>query len=224
MSRSDRRRFVKMTGAALCMTLLPVRYQRADAVLPVSPLSLSFDILHGDEPIGYHRLSMMREGNRMRIKTRVEATIKVAFYTAFEYRHESEELWDDRGLLTLNSTTQDQGERFNVRGVRLQDAFRVVGPAGPYLAPVATLTTDSVWTYAVVSQTTLIDVKRGGVVGVDVQPQGDETVEVVGEPRPARRYRIITPYFAGLLWYDADDQWVQGTLERDGEIVEFRRA
>lgn len=224
MSRVDRRKVLKGAGAALCMTLLPTGSERAAALLPDSPMSLNFDVLHRGKPIGYHRLSMTREGARMRIQTRVEAVINVAFFTAFEYRHESEELWDDAGLLTLNSTTEDQGERFSVRGVRLKDGFRVVGPAGPYLAPLATLTTDNVWTYAMVGQSTLIDVKRGGVVGVDVQAQGGETIEVVGRPKPARRYRIITPYFAGLLWYDSDDQWVQGTLERDGEVVEFRRA
>ncbi len=205
------------------MALLPTASQRVHALMPSTPLNLNFDILHRGKPVGFHQVSMRREGARMNIQTRVEAVVKVAFFTAFQYHHESDELWDSKGLLTLNSRTEDQGKRFWVRGVRLKDAFRVVGPSGPYLAPHTTLTTDSVWSYAMVEQTILIDVKRGGVVGVDVQNQGTETIEVAGQAEPARRYRVITPHFAGVLWYDANDQWVQGTLERDGGLVEFRR-
>lgn len=88
------------------MALLPTASQRVRALMPSTPLNLNFDILHRGKPVGFHQVSMRREGARMNIQTRVEAVVKVAFFTAFQYHHESDELWDSKGLLTLNTGGQ----------------------------------------------------------------------------------------------------------------------
>jgi len=33
---------------------------------------------------------------------------------------------------------------------------------------------------------------------------------------------LITPYFAGTVWYDKTNLWVHGEFERDGSKVDYQ--
>ena len=35
----------------------------------------------------------------------------------------------------------------------------------------------------------------------------------------ATRHSLITPYLAGTIWYDEENQWVRGAFEHDGETI-----
>jgi hypothetical protein len=45
---------------------------------------------------------------------------------------------------------------------------------------------------------------------------------VAGGQIRAERYRFISPYLAGSIWYDGRGHWVKGEFERDGARVEYR--
>jgi hypothetical protein len=36
------------------------------------------------------------------------------------------------------------------------------------------------------------------------------------------RYTLITPYYAGSVWYDKTNLWVRGEFERDGSTVQYQ--
>ena len=67
----------------------------------------------------------------------------------------------------------------------------------------------------------MIDVQYGGEVGLVVKTLGEEQVVTPRGPVTARRYQIITPNYAGSLFFDGDGRWVKGLIERQGEILEY---
>lgn len=70
----------------------------------------------------------------------------------------------------------------------------------------------------------MIDVQHGGEIGLVTQQLGDEQVETVRGPVRAVRRHIITPYYAGSVFYDSEGRWVKGLLELKGERVEYALA
>ena len=94
--------------------------------------------------------------------------------------------------------------------------------AGPFIASAATLTSNSLWTPAMLEQTTVVDAQRGGVIGVGARELAEEPIEISGGQVQATRYTFITPYYAGSVWYDKANMWVHGEFERDGSKVQYQ--
>jgi hypothetical protein len=78
------------------------------------------------------------------------------------------------------------------------------------------------WNPLILEQDTLIDAQHGGIIGVSVRRLADERIPILDRQITAARYRFITPYIAGSVWYDDSDRWVRGEFERDGHLIEYR--
>jgi hypothetical protein len=124
--------------------------------------------------------------------------------------------------MSLNSETVEHGETLHVEGAATPQGFRVMSKAGPVIASPATLTSNSLWTPAMLEQATVVDAQRGGIIGVSARKFADEQIVIAGRPVGATRYTLITPYFAGTVWYDKTNVWVRGEFERDGSKVEYQ--
>ena len=157
----------------------------------------------------------------MRVDTDIDLSVKVAFLSVFAFRHRSQEIWRAGRLMSLNSETVEHGETLHVEGAAMPQGFRVVSKAGPVIASAATLTSNSLWTPAMLEQATVVDAQRGGIIGVSARKFGDEQVAIAGGQVRATRYTLITPYFAGSTWYDKSNLWVRGEFERDGSKVQY---
>ena len=116
----------------------------------------------------------------------------------------------------------EHGEPLHVEGEATPQGFRVVGKGGPFIASAATLTSNSLWTPAMLEQTTVVDAQRGGVIGVSARKVADELIATPGGQVQATRYTVITPYYAGSVWYDKANLWVHGEFERDGSKVQYQ--
>jgi len=101
--------------------------------------------------------------------------------------------------MSLNSDTVEHGEPLHVEGAATPQGFRVVGKGGPFIASAATLTSNSLWTPAMLEQTTVVDAQRGGVIGVSARKVADELIATPGGQVQATRYTVITPYYAGSV-------------------------
>jgi hypothetical protein len=142
--------------------------------------------------------------------------------TVFAFRHRSEEIWRAGRLVALESETVEHGETLHVKGAVAPDGFRVVSKGGPFIASAATLTSNSLWTPAVLEQETVVDAQHGGVIGISTRKLADEQILIGGRPITATRYAFIPPYLAGSIWYDSESLWVRGEFERDGSKIRYR--
>jgi hypothetical protein len=181
-----------------------------------------FSVLYKGHRIGAHTILYSSESGDTRINTEIQLKIKIAFFTVFAFSHRSEETWRDGQLMTLKSETVENGETLVVEGEQTPDGFRVVSKGGPFIAPTATLTSNSLWTPAVMEQDTVIDAQHGGIIGVSARKFSDEDIVIGNRQVHATRYTFITPYLAGSIWYDEENLWVRGEFERDGSKIHYQ--
>lgn len=213
-----RRRFLGLATAATAIPLLgPLRSVGAHA----AHRDLRFRALRQGTPIGEHRVTFRPDGNRLTVETRVEIAVTVLFFTAFRFRHDAEEIWQSDRLVSVRSTTDDNGTLLRVSGHAVGDGFRIVGDDGPFLASAHLLTSNALWDSRIVRETRLIDVQRGGEIGLVTTQLGDEHVDTPQGLVRASRHHMITPYYAGSVFHDRDGRWVKGLLELKGERVEY---
>ena len=93
---------------------------------------------------------------------------------------------------------------------------------GPFIASATTLTSNDLWTPAMLEQAKVVDARRGGIIGVKARKVADEALVIAGRQVQATRYKFITPYYAGSIWYDQANLWVHGEFERDGSKVQYQ--
>lgn len=193
-----------------------------EIVVPAAAGNRRFSVLYKGNRIGAHTVLYSAASGETRVNTEIHLLVKVAFFTVFKFSHRSEETWRAGQLVTLNSETVEHGETLYVEGAATPQGFRVVSKGGPFIAPAATLTSNSLWTPAVLEQATLVDAQHGGVIGVSTRKLADEQIVIGGRQVRATRYTFITPYLAGTIWYDTENLWVRGEFERDGAKIQYQ--
>ena len=208
-------------GAVSCV-FPPVARAAAAIVLPTPAGDRRFAVLYKGFKIGGHTVSYSSATGETRVDTDIDLSVKVAFLSVFAFRHRSQETWRAGRLISLNSETVEHGETLHVEGAATPQGFRVMSKAGPVIASPATLTSNSLWTPAMLEQATVVDAQRGGIIGVSARKFADEQIAIAGRPVAATRYTLITPYFAGTVWYDKTNLWVHGEFERDGSKVDYQ--
>jgi len=210
-----------LAGAVSCAFPRPAHAATA-IVLPAAGGDRRFSVLHKGNRIGAHTVLYSSATGVTRVNTEIHLLVKVAFFTVFAFSHRSEETWRSGRLMSLNSDTVEHGETLRVEGAATPQGFRVVSKGGPFIASSATLTSNSLWTPAVLEQSTLVDAQHGGVIGVSTRKFADEQIAIGGRQVRATRYTFITPYLAGSIWYDREDLWVHGEFERDGSKIQYQ--
>ena len=215
----NRRRLLRFAAAAAAAPLLrPLLCSPAHAR---AEQDLRFRVLREGSSVGEHSVRFKPDGHLLIVTTRVEIEVKVLLFTAYQFRHEAQEIWDSGRLLWVQSTTNDNGRRMQVQGEATPAGFRIVGERGPFLAPPELLTSNSFWDSRIVHEKRLIDVRHGGDVGLVTRPLGDELVTTPQGSVKASRYQMITPYNAGSVFHDANGRWVKALLEVKGESIEY---
>jgi Domain of unknown function (DUF6134) len=181
-----------------------------------------FSVLYKGHRVGAHTVLYSSESGDTRVNTEIYLSVKIAFFTVFALSHRSEETWRDGRLMSLRSKTVEHGATLTVEGAQTPDGFRVVSDGGPFIAPAATLTSNSLWTPAVMEQDTVVDAQHGGIIGVTARKFSDEAIVIGDRQVRATRYTFITPYLAGDIWYDEENLWVRSEFERDGSKIQYQ--
>jgi Family of unknown function (DUF6134) len=209
-------------AAAVGCSVSPVARAATSLVLPRAAASRTFSIMYKGSRIGTHAVSYSSTPGEMLVKTEIHLEAKLAFFPAYALSHRSEEAWRAGRLMSLSSETVEQGERLGVEGVATPQGFRVLSKSGPFIASARTLTSNDLWTPALLEQAEVVDARRGGIIGVNARKVADESIVIAGRRVEAICYEFITPYYAGNIWYDHANLWVHGEFERDGSKVQYQ--
>jgi hypothetical protein len=222
-SSIERRAFV-IGGFAVAVgcSVPPVAHAATALVLPAAAASRRFSVLYKGSRIGTHAVSYASTTGEMLVKTEIQLEAKLAFFPAYALSHRSEEAWRAGRLMSLSSETVEQGERLRVEGVATPQGFRVLSESGRFIAAATTLTSNDLWTPAILDPAEVVDARRGRIIGVNACKVADEPLVVAGGKVRATRYKFVTPYYAGSIWYDQADLWVHGEFERDGSKVQYQ--
>ena len=218
----SRRRLFGLAATAAAMPLLgPLASARAHAA---ARRDLRFRALWHGSSIGEHRVAFRTDGDRLVVDTHIDIAVRVLFFNVFRLTHDAQEIWQSGRLVSVTSTTDRDGTRLQVSGNAAADGFRIVGENGPFLAAADLLTTNALWDSRIVHEQRLIDVQYGGEIGLVARLLGEEQVVTPQGPVRASRYQMITPHYAGSVFYDGDQRWVKALIELKGQTIEYALA
>jgi len=218
----SRRRLLGRAATATAMPLL--RLFTPALAHAATRRDLRFRALWHGSSIGEHRVAFGTDGDRLSVDTHIDIAIRVLFFNVFRLTHDAQEIWQSGRLVSVTSTTDRDGTRLQVSGSAAPDGFRIVGENGPFLAAADLLTTNALWDSRIVHEQRLIDVQYGGEIGLVARPLGEEQVAAPQGQVRASRYHIITPHYAGSVFYDRDQRWVKALIELKGETIEYALA
>lgn len=198
--------------------------ERARAT-PILPADRSFAIFRDGNEIGRHDVRFRAAAAGLEVRTDIDIAIKVAFFTAFRFDQEARDHWQDDLLTESRAVTNDNGTRSETRLAARGDDLSVEGGVAnrTLQVPLGTMTDIAVWNLAFVRQRALLDLQRAQLTGVLARHVGSEEIEVGGSRIAAERYTINAESGRnGDIWYDAEDNWVKGTMVIRGEQLDYR--
>lgn len=167
----------------------------------------NFRVYLDDAEVGFHRFSLVEEGDVQRLRTVADFQVKFLFFTAFRYEHVNAETWSGECLESIESRTFANGKEFAVVGQREEDGFAVEASTGAREMGDC-VKSFAYWNPDILDEQALLNSQTGELLPVSIEPVSEETLTVRGQEMPATRYRLEAKNMALDIWYSQDRQWV----------------
>lgn len=177
----------------------------ADTTREGLPLRWSFDVFVDDRLIGEHSFELDSADEQLILTTKARFEVKVLFFTAFRYDHSNTEIWDENGLVRIDSVTDSNGDLYRVSGVRGKESFALSTHAGERVLP-SEIMTFAYWNPAILEARQLLNSQTGEFLEVEVSEQGEEEVPFAEATIEARRYDLKLEQGPITLWYGKEDR------------------
>ncbi len=201
--------------AALCVPLA------VDARIPADN-RLEFKVKRNGQQIGEHVIAFDRSGDALQVEISIDLKVKLAFVTVYNYEHSSKEVWRDGQLVSIRTTTDDNGDEQFVRADRQDSEIVVDSSSGERAIDTPVLPT-SYWHKDMLGAARWLNTQNGEVVSSSIEELGIDTIEVAGETVEAERYRLRGDIDADL-WY-SQGEWVKLQFEaEDGSLIDYVRT
>lgn len=185
------------------------------------PTGLRFDVVRDGSVIGSHRTTFHRDGNVLRVESRMALEIGFLGLTLYDFAYAATGTWRDGVPVALDARTNDNGEARRVQARWDGGLWHVDGGNGGAWSHATPLLPTNHWNPAVLDQTAVLNTLTGRKNSVTIVPGPVEQVQTGTGPRPARRF----DYRGDLettVWYDAQGRWVGLSFKgRDGVTVRY---
>lgn len=203
-----------------CLVLLALPWA-VQAGMPASTERYDFQVLRNGSPIGHHRVTVRSEGQRSEVEVDIELRVKAAgFLTLYRYLHQSREIWEGDRLVSLQSTTDNDGRQEYLNAQAGADGLQVDGSGYRGVLPADTMPT-SYWRRDFLRRATIMDSQNGRRLDLTIRPQQYELASAARNDVPAQR-SLLTGDVDLTLWYDRDGRWVKTAFPaRDGSQIEY---
>jgi hypothetical protein len=206
--------------ALLAAALMPARAFAQAA----NPGGLRFEILRNGHPIGSHTIRLQDAGAERLAHIDVQMQVKFGFITLFRYRHQGTERWRDGQFVSLDTSTDNDGQKLSVSARRQDDGVRITTATGSVtMAPPDCLPLTH-WNIACM-HAPLFNPQDGTILHAEARPTGADTVRLAdGTLVAARRF-----YVGGAMpiedWYDETTTWTAlRAVVKDGSVLEYKRV
>lgn len=180
-----------------------------------------FDVFRDGSQVGTHEVNFRRDGEDIIAETRFEVSIKVLIIPVYSYLYTSTERWREGKLVTLNASTDDNGDVSTLSVKRENGTLQLTGTGGEYTAADGLYPTTH-WNSGVIGSTQVINTITGKINNVELQRR--DTVPVA-----TKHGDILATHHAYLgdltteVWYDDDGKWVKMRFPgKDGVMIEYK--
>lgn len=167
-----------------------------------------FQVLLDDSPIGTQVFRVREDGGRSTVSIEATMDVKILFLTAYSYRHRNEETWNGDCLSSIDATTDDNGEKFRVKGSVAGDGFVVDRTGGRETLP-SCVVTYAYWAPDRLRTGRLLNSQTGKYEQLDLRELGEETVMSRGRELRARHVALEGAERRLELWYEiGSNDWI----------------
>ncbi len=183
---------------------------------------ITYDVWRNGKIIGSYVLAFNPQGKQLRVTVDWNIKINGIIFTLYRSEHHSEEIWEGKQLISLISSSNDNGKR-------RQFSFRQNNKTAEIIFDDHTVTTSpdlfptSLWQPDTIKQTVLLDTVKGKLRQVNIEYQGTESIVIGGQSLPTKHY-LISGEMTRHVWYGMNQDIVQVSFPAsDGSMIIIRR-
>lgn len=170
--------------------------------------TLDFTVLRNGKEIGTHSYTISDHGDKTLVEVNTDIQVKVLFVTTYKFRHAAKEVWRDGKLVSLTSTTDDDGTQkalqISVNADKLNVDSFVHNQDRRQNADINTQPA-SLWNPAIVHQHKILNTHDGTLMKINVSDFGTEVVEAAGAQVSAHHYAISGELTRDVWFNDTGD-------------------
>lgn len=207
-----------IAGLAACLAV-----SAAVAETEAPARAWEFDVALDGKPIGSHTFELQQDGSQQVLTTEARFDVKFLFVTAFRYRHQNTEIWNDGCLSSIDASTDNNGDLLAVQGTAADGQFDVTTAQGASSLP-ACVQTFAYWNPDILDARRLLNSQTGEYEDVQAIYEGPDRIDVAGDQVEAFRYRLSARAGDIVLWYSTDEKTWLG-LEapaKGGRTISYR--
>lgn len=182
-----------------------------------------FKVYLDEQAIGQHMFLVEKQDQKQRVHSEASYDVRFLFFTAYRYRHTSEELWMNKCLSSIIARTDANGDKQFVSGSVGSNKLRLTTSSGEASLP-ACVMTFAYWDPAILTATRLLNSQTGEYVPVDVEFVANTVTDVNGLKIPSRHYRLNLPKTSIDIWYSQENQrWIGlSSVLENGSTLSYR--
>jgi len=182
-----------------------------------------FRVYLDDEEIGYHKVRLTGGADGTRVSVEADLDVKFLLFTAYRYRHQTEEIWRGSCIADIQSQTDDNGERLFVRSEPDGDGLVLSTHAGERELS-GCIRSFAYWNPELLDASRLLNTQTGEYEEVDIQNLGHGSFEIRERKIEAVQYRLTAGGYRIDLWYTPEMDWLALRSEtKDGYQITYVR-
>jgi hypothetical protein len=199
---------IENTGLVEVPVLKPLQRSSADPFV-LYPDGLKFDVYRKGARVGRHTVEFTKDGDDLKVKSRLKLKVKVLFVTAYKYEFNAIGVWRDGEFRSVNAEINDNGNESSVEAfVNATGQFYSKGRKGEFVAESWLYPTNH-WNVGAVDSDIVLDTLTGQMSNVEILRQGIEPLETRKNGTiDAERFEYTGELKDVIVWYDRDGRWV----------------
>jgi|TARA_R110002096_G_scaffold257381_1_gene450764 Domain of unknown function (DUF6134) len=184
---------------------------------------ISFNIKRNGNNIGSHVVSFKSNDEQLHIVATTKIRVKFLFFTAYKFDYTAREVWQNGELISLLSTTNDNGKKSKVNLDYDTDIVNVTSDDDSFSNTLnSSVYTTNHWNPNVLNANVVLNTVTGKLNQVQISQMGEETIPISGDERAAIHHRYAGDLNNISTWYDKKMRWVGLNFKgKDGSIISY---
>ena len=180
-----------------------------------------FRVLLDDKPVGSHRMDIRFNGDVTQVDIQASLDVKLLFLSVYRYQHVNTETWYQGCLQSIESTTDDNGELYQLKARRNAENL-IVENGQEFQMLQGCVRSFAYWDPGLLQDDRLLNAQTGEYQPVEIKELGEESIIVSSRPTLARRLQLVTDEDVIDLWYQQDNRWVAlESVTRGGRTLRY---
>lgn len=185
----------------------------------------AFRVFLDEREMGRHTVTVSDSELGTRVSIAADFKVKILFYTAFEYTHRVEELWRDNCLVSIDATTDNNGEELFLNGRQNKSSFAVTSHLGEQSLQEC-VRSFAYWDLDLLDTSGLLNMQTSEYEATQFEKVGRETLTINSRKFVADKFILTAGEKQLSLWYSPDKEWLalQSQTEDDYLVTYYTEA